>query len=115
MHSAHLSYSDDFYLCVVSSKAGVAEIWAPGVSKHIKISSVDPVMLILSGYFLTQIAFEVVVFLATCWNAVERPRTLDTKLTNALYRDGIVYFLVSRIFDKRKPVIRVFLPLGTYW
>ncbi|GJJ06515.1 hypothetical protein Clacol_000707 [Clathrus columnatus] len=36
------------------------------------------------------IVFDIIVFFFTVWNAIDRPRAMNTKITNALYRDGII-------------------------
>jgi hypothetical protein len=38
--------------------------------------------------------FDGLVLSLTGWNACARPRTRETALTTALYRDGVVVFLV---------------------
>ncbi|KAI0315686.1 hypothetical protein OF83DRAFT_1173591 [Amylostereum chailletii] len=61
--------------CVLLRRVNFVGLWAPGV------------------------AFEVVVFVMTWWNAFERPRTDNQELRTALYRDGTVYFMT--IFSLR--------------
>jgi hypothetical protein len=39
-----------------------------------------------------QMIFELSVLGATCWNALDRPRTSNVTLSRALQRDGIMYF-----------------------
>jgi len=39
--------------------------------------------------------FEVLVLIATCWNALDRPTDGNMALIKSLQRDGIVFFLVS--------------------
>jgi hypothetical protein len=39
-----------------------------------------------------QIAFELAVLGATCWNTLDRPRVANETMARALRRDGIVYF-----------------------
>lgn len=41
--------------------------------------------------------FELMIFIITLWNAYDRPLSADTPVARALYRDGLVYFLVSRV------------------
>ena len=34
------------------------------------------------------------VFLAAVWNALDRPRSRDVRMTKIMYRDGSLYFFV---------------------
>ncbi|KZS89535.1 hypothetical protein SISNIDRAFT_489217 [Sistotremastrum niveocremeum HHB9708] len=50
--------------------------------------------------------FDITVLVMTCWNALDRPRQLSTRLTTSLSKDGIFYFLAryllvedSRLID----------------
>lgn len=52
--------------------------------------------LAVSRALSAQIVFEVWVFMFTVWNALDRPRGRDESLTRALYRDGLLYFVVRR-------------------
>jgi hypothetical protein len=42
-----------------------------------------------------QLAFDITVLASTVYNALSKPRDLKTTLRRILYRDGILYFLVS--------------------
>lgn len=44
---------------------------------------------------LWQMLFEVLVIISILLNALDRPHHADIPLTKALYRDGIIYFIVS--------------------
>lgn len=55
-----------------------------------------------------------------CWNALDRPRALgtdsETHITRLLFRDGVIYFIVRRSFDKssvRKNLTFINTPLAT--
>jgi hypothetical protein len=41
------------------------------------------------------LVFELLVLGATCWNAIDRPRSGDMPLRHVLHRDGITFFLVG--------------------
>jgi hypothetical protein len=47
---------------------------------------------LLSGVWAAAMVFEVVIFVATCLNAIDRPRDANTPLVKMLRRDGIMYF-----------------------
>lgn len=38
------------------------------------------------------------VFLATVWNARDRPRVRDSEMAKIMYRDGSLYFFVRAVF-----------------
>lgn len=42
-----------------------------------------------------QLAFEIMAFGIAWWNVLDRPRTLESDLAKAVYRDGLAYFSVS--------------------
>ncbi|KAF8510851.1 hypothetical protein JB92DRAFT_419749 [Gautieria morchelliformis] len=46
------------------------------------------------GVWVPGMAFDCLVLSLTAWNACARPRTQETALTTALYRDGVVVFLI---------------------
>jgi len=48
------------------------------------------------------IVFDIFLFLLMCWNAFDRPRSMQTTIVKQLYLDGVVYFgvlLTLRIFN----------------
>ncbi|KII90365.1 hypothetical protein PLICRDRAFT_529450 [Plicaturopsis crispa FD-325 SS-3] len=63
-----LHHDLDTNICFMNQKVDIASLWIPGI------------------------IFELMVFLTTWWNALSRPRSLETPLSRALYRDGILYF-----------------------
>ncbi|KAF8579836.1 hypothetical protein K439DRAFT_1620275 [Ramaria rubella] len=48
----------------------------------------------LLGVWIPGLIFDTLVLTMTSWNACARPRTQETALTQALYRDGIAFFLI---------------------
>jgi hypothetical protein len=45
----------------------------------------------------TQMIFEVIVMIATWWNALSVPREANLPLRTALHRDGVTFFMVRNI------------------
>ncbi|KAJ6589742.1 hypothetical protein B0H19DRAFT_1104604 [Mycena capillaripes] len=87
-------------LCSFSSKPNVSGLWIPGIM------------------------FEVIVFVTVCWNALDRPRALDTDseahITRILFRDGVVYFVVplrvaNTILAVVAPVSLIFVAVYFIW
>jgi hypothetical protein len=58
-----------------------------------------PCLSYLTFGFPSQMVFDVLVLSLTGWNACARPRNQQTALTQAMNRDGIVFFLVSAAAD----------------
>ncbi|KZS89532.1 hypothetical protein SISNIDRAFT_458744 [Sistotremastrum niveocremeum HHB9708] len=57
---------------------------------------------ILAAAWGIPLIFDLSVFFMTCWNALDRPRRLDTPFTAQLSQDGLFYFLAIcalRIFN----------------
>lgn len=48
----------------------------------------------LFGVWIPGTAFDILVLSLTSWNACARPRDQQTPLTQALYRDGIAFFII---------------------
>lgn len=46
--------------------------------------------------------FEILVLIAVCWNAFDRPRGQNSKVTSVLLRDGMGFFGVSLIKAAQK-------------
>jgi hypothetical protein len=40
------------------------------------------------------LVFEILVLAATCWNAVDRPRSANMSLRSTLVSDGLTFFVV---------------------
>ncbi|KAF8839976.1 hypothetical protein BDN67DRAFT_969216 [Paxillus ammoniavirescens] len=84
--------------CTLNSKPPFAMLWSPGI------------------------AFEVMVFVTTFWNACDRPRQRDVQMAKVLYRDGCVYFLglfvlrlVNLVLSIVAPLSLMFLGLFFIW
>lgn len=43
-----------------------------------------------------QVAFDLLTLIVVCLNALDRPRSMEAKIATVLYRDGILYFVVSQ-------------------
>jgi len=52
----------------------------------------------LIGAWASPIIFEVFVLVAVCWNAIDRPRSVETNLTRSLHRDGLTFFVSLTVF-----------------
>jgi len=64
-----LFFDPILHVCMPMSKPNFVMLWSPGI------------------------VFELVVFLAAVWNALDRPRSRDVRMTKIMYRDGSLYFL----------------------
>ncbi|KZT34939.1 hypothetical protein SISSUDRAFT_1052115 [Sistotremastrum suecicum HHB10207 ss-3] len=53
--------------------------------------------------------FDAAVMIMTCWNALDRPRQITTRLTMTLTKDGIIYFLLIDALALRKVNTIIFL------
>jgi len=67
-------------------------------------------------------AFECMVFLATVWNALDRPRMCDSEMAKIMYRDGSLYFfglfalrLVNLVLAAVAPLSLVFMGIFFVW
>jgi hypothetical protein len=80
-------------MCTFRHRVPVAIVWAPGVSTI--RAGVEPTLMLNS-----KTAFEIVMCGITWWNALNLPRTSNAPLAAAIYRDGLLYFLVSLIFRR---------------
>ncbi|KIK46862.1 hypothetical protein CY34DRAFT_75259 [Suillus luteus UH-Slu-Lm8-n1] len=57
--------------CMLTEKVNFAILWTPGV-----------------------IVFELMIFIMTWWNALDRPLPQHAKMAKVMYRDGSIYFFV---------------------
>lgn len=57
------------------------------------------------------IVFDITVFFFTVWNAIDRPRGMSTTITNSLYRDGVIFFLMLTSLRVFNIVVIVVAPL----
>ncbi|KAJ7110158.1 hypothetical protein C8R44DRAFT_884152 [Mycena epipterygia] len=67
-----------------------------------------------AGLWVVGLAFEIVIFAITWWNALDRPRTMtsDAAVTKMLFRDGAVYFIVLFVLRTANTVISVVAPVS---
>ncbi|KAH7925740.1 hypothetical protein BV22DRAFT_1128780 [Leucogyrophana mollusca] len=93
-----LVYMPTMQVCLLSQKVDFAMLWYPGV------------------------AFEVMIFVTTFWNAVDRPRAHNTQMAKILYRDGSAYFFVlfglrltNLILAIAAPLSLIFLGVFFIW
>ncbi|CAK5272370.1 unnamed protein product [Mycena citricolor] len=80
-------------LCSLYSKPQVVELWVVGL------------------------AFEVLVFLVVCWNALSRPRSLqspeeDPAMRRLLFRDGFLYFSILFVLRIANTIISSVAPIS---
>ncbi|KAI9462065.1 hypothetical protein HD554DRAFT_2127895 [Boletus coccyginus] len=61
-------------ICMPMAKPKLVMMWSPGI------------------------VFEFMIFLATVWNALDRPRSPNVRMTKILYRDRGLYFFNSLTF-----------------
>lgn len=93
-------YNPDFHACLIEnrSRINMGILWVPGL------------------------AFEVMVFAMVWWNALDRPRSRNSDITKAMYRDGFLYFsvlfvlrLINLILGLTAPLSLVFLGVLFIW
>lgn len=74
--------------CILTEKVNFAILWTPGV---LSIQPCPPGL----GADVAQIVFELMIFIMTWWNALDRPLPQHAKMAKVMYRDGSIYFFVS--------------------
>ncbi|KAJ7441298.1 hypothetical protein B0H11DRAFT_2252188 [Mycena galericulata] len=95
------------------------------VANLIPVLVFDPLVALCSfsskpnvvGLWVVGLVFEVVVFVAVCWNTLDRPRALgsdpDAAVARILLRDGIAYFLILFGFRIANTVIAAVSPVSS--
>ncbi|KAL1703102.1 hypothetical protein EV121DRAFT_271339 [Schizophyllum commune] len=83
-----LVYSSDLRMCIFAKDVHISSLWMPGL------------------------IFDVSIFLATVWNALQRPMSANSSMVKALYRDGFVYFLVLTSLRVANLVLALVAPLS---
>ncbi|KAF8556649.1 hypothetical protein OG21DRAFT_1482863 [Imleria badia] len=85
-------------ICLPNSKPKFVMLWTPGM------------------------AFELMVFLTAVWNALDRPRSQNVRMTKIMYRDGSLYFfslfalrLLNVLMCVLAPASLTFLGLFFVW
>ncbi|KAG0696334.1 hypothetical protein DFH29DRAFT_209326 [Suillus ampliporus] len=86
------------HVCMLKEKVDLAILWAPGI------------------------VFEVMVFIMTWWNALDRPLPQHAKMAKVMYRDGSTYFfvlfalrLVNLVLSIAAPLSLTFLGIFFIW
>jgi hypothetical protein len=74
--------------CMLTQKVNLVILWTPGV---VSIQLCPQVL----GADVAQIVFELMIFIMTWWNALDRPLPQHAKMAKVMYRDGSIYFFVS--------------------
>jgi hypothetical protein len=90
---AHISYSPFVRTCIIDQKPTLF-MAAYGVP----VRTPPPLTFRKHGlkyHCPEKICFDIFLFSLTCWNAFDRPRHMQTAIVRQLYRDGVVYFVVS--------------------
>jgi len=84
--------------CMLSGKVSFVILWSPGV------------------------VFELMVFIMTCWNALDRPLPQHAKMARVMYRDGSTYFfvlfglrLINLVLSIVSPLSLMFLGVFFIW
>ncbi|TFK49992.1 hypothetical protein OE88DRAFT_1681978 [Heliocybe sulcata] len=83
-----LYFDKDLNMCSVSAKSNVMGLWLPGI------------------------IFEVMVFITVCWNAIDRPMSVNNPLGQALVRDGFGYFITLTLLRVFNLVLAIVAPLS---
>ncbi|KAH7912113.1 hypothetical protein BJ138DRAFT_1112644 [Hygrophoropsis aurantiaca] len=93
-----LVFIPSMQVCLLTEKVDFALLWYPGI------------------------AFEVMIFVTTLWNAVDRPRVHNIQMAKVFYRDGSAYFfilfglrLVNLILAIAAPLSLIFLGVFFIW
>jgi len=83
-------FEPTFHACLIEEKprVNVGGLWVPGL------------------------AFEVMVFVVVWWNALDRPRSCDSGITKAMYRDGFLYFSVLFVLRLINLVLAIIAPVS---
>ncbi|KAI0042704.1 hypothetical protein FA95DRAFT_1564034 [Auriscalpium vulgare] len=84
----NLFYSPVLNACILEKRLHTTALWIPGV------------------------LFEVMIFVTTWYNALNRPRVGNEQLRYALYRDGIFYFLILMFLRISNLVLAITAPLS---
>ncbi|KAF9233262.1 hypothetical protein BU15DRAFT_80281 [Melanogaster broomeanus] len=111
-----LTFEPTLHICMPTTKPQLVMLWGPGVRDYIFFMLDDEIPMPL------QIAFEVMIFVTTFWNAFDRPRTHDVQMAKIMHRDGSVYFfglfalrLLNMILSVVAPFSLMFLGLLFIW
>jgi len=93
-----LAFDPISHVCMPMSKPKFVMLWSPGL------------------------AFELMVFSAAVWNALDRPRSRNAQMAKIMYRDGSLYFfclfalrLVNLLLCALAPVSLTFLGVFFIW
>ncbi|KAF8210641.1 hypothetical protein K438DRAFT_165307 [Mycena galopus ATCC 62051] len=94
-----LVWNKTLHMCGFDTKPPpIAILWAPGT------------------------VFEVVLCVITWWNVLTQPRTSNASLASAIYRDGLMYFLIllclriiNTILAVRAPSLLIFVAVLPVW
>jgi len=83
-------FNPDFHACLIEEKPriNVGSLWVPGL------------------------AFEVMVFAVVWWNALDRPRSCNSEITQTMYRDGFLYFSVLFVLRLINLVLSIIAPVS---
>jgi len=85
-----VSYSTTLVLaCITIKQLSSSIVYIPGL----EICALTEVPTLVKAVWVSPIAFEILVFVFTVWNALDRPRPLQSSLVRDLYMDGIVFFV----------------------
>ncbi|THH29619.1 hypothetical protein EUX98_g4571 [Antrodiella citrinella] len=83
------------FVCMIIAniKLGPSISWSP-IAKMCIISSSTPLYI---AVWVSPMLFEVLVLVSTAVNALDRPRTAQTRIVSALHSDGVAYFFALTI------------------
>jgi len=86
----YVIYEQAFHACIIYQKPSIniGCLWAPGL------------------------AFEVMIFAAVWWNALDRPRSSNSKLSRAVYRDGFLFFSVLFVLRLTNMILGTVAPVS---
>ncbi|KAF7315685.1 hypothetical protein MIND_00084100 [Mycena indigotica] len=70
VYPAHLQWNKGAQMCIFNRHVQVSILWIPGM------------------------VFDIILFLVTWWNALNKPRPSNAPLAATMYRDGLFYFVV---------------------
>jgi len=102
-----VSYSTTLVIaCLTIGQLASDVQFVPGLN----ICGLLHVPTLVRGIWAAPIAFEVLIFCFTVWNAMDRPRPQNSSLARDLYRDGILFFATLSIFRVFNLVIAIVAP-----
>ncbi|KAG1745035.1 uncharacterized protein EDB91DRAFT_1122210, partial [Suillus paluster] len=84
----YMIFEPQLHVCMLIKEVDFVILWAPGI------------------------AFELMIFIMTWWNALDRPLPRHAKMARVMYRDGSIYFFVLFALRLLNLVLSLVAPLS---